>query len=104
MDLQESFSQDELHMVFLLAPRGLVITLRGDLRSVAKEPPPIVDTDVLPPGPLFPGGPRGVKQITAGIRRLFDWRHFLNLLASSPDQVRTQLLTHPGPGSVSILH
>ncbi len=72
MDLQESFTHDDLHMVFLLAPRGLVITIPGDPRNVAKELPPTVDTDVLPPGPLSLGSARGVKHIAAGIRRLSD--------------------------------
>jgi hypothetical protein len=72
VDLHESFSQDDPEMAFQLAPRGLVITLLGDPRSVTKELPPNVDTDVLPPGPLSPGSPRGVKHIAAGIRRLSD--------------------------------
>ncbi len=46
-------------MALLLAPRGLVITLPGDPRSVTKGLPPTVDTDVLPLGPLSPGAPGG---------------------------------------------
>ena len=49
VDLHESFTHDDLPMAFLLAPRGLVITISGNPRGVAKELPPIVDTDVLPP-------------------------------------------------------
>ena len=51
VDLQESFTHDDLQMAFLLAPRGLVITIPGDPRSVAKELPPTMDSDVLPPDP-----------------------------------------------------
>ena len=72
VDLQESFSRDELQMAFLLAPRGIVITLPGDPRNVAKELPPTVGTDVLPLGPISPGGLRGIKHIADGIRRLSD--------------------------------
>ena len=68
VDLQESFSNDDMQMAFLLAPRGLVIKLLGDPRNVAKELPPTVDTDVLPLDPLSPGSAWGVKQIAAGIR------------------------------------
>ncbi len=69
-------------MAFLLAPRGLVITRPGDLRNGAKELPPTVDTDVLPPGPLSPGSAREIKHIAAGIRRLSDWRKFMDILES----------------------
>ncbi len=72
MDLQESFTANDLLMAFLLAPRGLFITIRGDPRIVDKELSPSVDTDVLPLGPLSPGSARGVKHIAAGIRRLSD--------------------------------
>jgi hypothetical protein len=47
---------DELQMVFLLTPRGLVIAFLGDPRNVAKELPPTVDTDV-PPWSLTPWEP-----------------------------------------------
>ena len=72
VDLQESFTHDDLQLPVLLAPRGLFITILGGPRSVAKELPPTVDTDVLPLGPLSPGSARGVKHIAAEIRRLFD--------------------------------
>ncbi len=104
VELQESFSSEDLQTAFLLAPRGMVITLRGDPRSVAKELPQTVDTDVIPLGRLSPGSTRGVKHVVAGIRRLTDWRRFLDILGASPDQVRTKLLTHSGHGSVSVLH
>ena len=102
VDLQESFTADELQTALLLAPRGLVITVLGDPSSVAKDLPPTVDTDVLPAGLLSPGSARGVRHIAASMRRLSDWRQFLDLLGSSPDQVRTKLLTHSSHGNVSI--
>ena len=103
MDLQESFTANELHTAFLLAPRGLVIQVPGDPNNVSKDLLPTVDTDVLPTCPISPGSARGVKHIAASMRRLFDWRRFMDLLGSSPDQVRTKLLTHYGHGSVSVL-
>ena len=39
VDLHESFTHDDLHMAFLLGPRGLVIVVLGDPRSVANELP-----------------------------------------------------------------
>jgi hypothetical protein len=87
----------------LFAPRGLVITVRGDPNSVAKDLPSTVDTDGLPAGPISPGSARGVKHIAVGMRRLSDRRQFLDLLGSSPDQVRIKLLTHSGRGNVSVL-
>ena len=45
----------------------------------------------------------GIEHITTGIRRLHDWRHFLDILDGAPNQVRTKLLTHYGHDSVSIL-
>ena len=100
VDLQESFTRDDLRMALLFAPRGLVITIPGDPRGAAKELPPTVDKDVLPPGPLSPGSARGVKHIAAGVRRLFDCRRFLNILGVAPDHTRAKLLSHSGHGSV----
>ena len=94
--LEKSFSNDDMEMAFLLAPRGLVITLPGDPCNVAKEVPPKL-------GLLSHGSARGVKYIVAGIRRISHWRHFLDILGSSPDQIRTKLLTHFGHGGVSFL-
>ena len=74
--------------------RGLAITIPCDPRSVAKELPPTMDTDVLPPGPLSPGSARYVKHIAAGIRGLSGWRRFLDILGSAPDHTRAKLLTH----------
>jgi len=104
VDLQESFSNGDMQMAFHLDPRGLVIFLPCDPRSVSKEQAPTVDTDVIPPGRLPPGSTRGVKHVAAGIRRLSDYRRFLDILGASPDQVRTKLLTHSGHGRVSVLH
>ncbi len=59
-------AQDDL----LASSRGLVITLPGDPNNVNKELPQTVDTDVLPPCPLSPGGAWGVKHIAIVIRRL----------------------------------
>jgi len=72
VNLQESFTVNELQTALLLAPRGLVITVPGDPSRVAKDLPPTVDTDVLPAGPLTPGSARGVKHVAAGMRRLSD--------------------------------
>ena len=103
VDLQESFTANELQTALLLAPHGLVTIVRWDPSTVAKDLPPTVDTDVLPTSPLFLWSARGVKHIAACMRRLSDCRQFLDLLGLSPDQVRTKLLTHFGHGSVSIL-
>ena len=92
MDLRKSFTHDDLQMAFLLAPRGLVITIPSDPRSAAKELPPTMDTDVLPPRPLSPGSARGVKYIAAGIRRLSNWRRFLDILGAAPDHTRANSL------------
>ena len=89
-------------MAFLLFPRGLFTTLLGDPENVNNELPQTVDTDGLPPGPLSPRSARGVKHIADGIRRLADWRHFLDILEGALDQVRTKLLTHSGHGNVSV--
>ena len=89
-------------MAFLLAPRGLVITVPGDPRSDAKELPPIVEADVLPPGPLTHGSGGGVRHIAMGIRKLFDWRRFLDILGVAPEHTRAKLLTHYGHDSVSV--
>ena len=65
--LHESFTPEELKTAFLLAPRGLVITLLGDHNNVNKELPQKMDTYVLPLGPLSHGGARGVMHIVAEI-------------------------------------
>jgi hypothetical protein len=44
VELQESFSAEDLHPAFLLAPRGLVVSLHGDSSSVAKDLPATVVT------------------------------------------------------------
>ena len=90
-------------MASLLAPRGLVINVPGDPLKVTKELPHNVDTDVLPPGPMMPGFARGVKHIAAGVRRLSDWRRFLDIMGAAPEHTRAKLLTHFGHGSVSVL-
>jgi hypothetical protein len=90
-------------MAFLLAPRGLVITVPGDPRSDAKELPPTVDTDVLPPGPLTHGSGGGVRHIAMGIRKLSSWRRFLDILGVAPEHTRAKLLTHSEHDNVSIL-
>ena len=74
VELQESFTANELQKALLIAPRGLVITVPGDPSSAAKDLPPTVDTDVLPACPLSPGNDRGVMHIADGMRRLSDWR------------------------------
>jgi len=51
VNLQESYTADELQNALLLAPRGLLITVPGDPSNVAKDLPPTVDTDVPPAGP-----------------------------------------------------
>jgi hypothetical protein len=91
LELQESFTNEDLQMACLLAPRGLVIIKPGDPISAAKDLMPTIDMEVVPLGVLSPGSSRGVKHVAAGIRRLTDWRHFLNL-------------THSGHGIVSDLH
>ena len=101
--LHESFTLDELKTTFLLAPRGLVITMLGDPSNVSKDLPPTVDTDVIQAGPLSPMSARGVRHVVAGIRRLADWRHFLGILEGAHDQVRTKLLTYSGHDNVSAL-
>jgi hypothetical protein len=103
VDLQESFTHDDLQMAFLLASRGLDITVPGDPLSLAKELPPTVDTDVLPLGPPMFGSARGVKHIAAGIRRLSDWRRFFDIMVAAPEHTRAKLLTHSGHGSVLVL-
>jgi hypothetical protein len=70
VELHESFFNEGLEMAFMLPPRGHIITLPSNPRSVAKELPPTVDTNILPLGSLYPGSARGVKHIAAGIRRL----------------------------------
>jgi len=83
--LQESFTKDELKTTFLLAPRGLVITMPGEPSNVSKDLPPTVDTDDIPIGPLSPMSARGVRHVAASIRRLTDWRHFLGILVGALD-------------------
>ncbi len=84
-DLQESFSNEDLQMALMLAPRGLVITVPGDPQSVSKDLAPTVDIDVISVGRLTPEFMRGIKHVAAGIRRLSDWRQFLDILGTSPD-------------------
>ena len=68
--LQESFSNEDLQMAFLLAPRGLVIAIPGDPNNVSKELPPTVDMEVIPAGCLSLGSALGIKHVAAGIWRL----------------------------------
>jgi len=103
VDLHESFTQDDLQMAFLLGPRGLVIIVPGDPLNVAKELPHIVDTDVLPPGPLMPGSTRGVKGIAAGIKRLFACRRFPDFSGAALEHTSAKPLTHDGHGNVLVL-
>ena len=102
VDLHETFTHDKLQMAFF-APRRLAITIPDDPRSAAKDFPPTMDTDVLPPGLLSPGSARGVIHIAAGIRRLSEWRRFLDILGAAPDHTRAKLLTHYGHDNVSVL-
>ncbi len=104
VNLQDSFTAEDLNRAFLLAPRGLLITLPGDPTSAAKDLPQTVETAVVPTGCLSPGPARGIRHVAAGLRRLQDWRKFLDILSASPTQVRTKLLSHSGHGSVSVLH
>ena len=104
VDLQESLSNEDMQMAFLLAPCGLVISLLGDPRSMSNEQAPTVDTDVIPLGRLSPGSTRGIKHVAALIRRLSDWRLFLDILGASPDHISTKLLTNCDHGNVSVLY
>ena len=87
-----------------LPPRGMVISLPGDPSSVAKELSHAVDPDVIPLDCLSPGSTRGIKHVAADLRRLTDWRRFLDILGAFLAQVCSKLLTHSGHGSVSFLH
>ena len=49
------------------------------------------------------GKPRGFKQIAAGLRRLAEWRSFLDIYHNSPQSEQTKMLTHSGHGSVTAL-
>jgi hypothetical protein len=82
----------------------MVLSLPGDPSSVAKELPQTVDPDVIPIGCLLPGSTEGIKHDAAGLRRLANWRRFLDILGASHAQVRSMLLTHFDHGKVSVLH
>ena len=84
VDLHGSFTAEDLQTTSLLAPRGLVLALPGDPISVAKELPQTVDPDVIPLGCLSPGSTLGIKHVAAGLRRLTDWRRFLDIMGASP--------------------
>ena len=101
--LQESFTPEELKVAFFMAPCGLVVATPGDPSNVNKDLAHIVKTGIIPPASLSPGSTKGVMHIAAKIRRLVDWRHLMDILATAPDQVRTKLLIHHGHGNVSVL-
>ena len=101
--LEASFSQaDEHELANMMLPRGNVITDAGDPDSVNLDLPDTINCEVLPPLEQAAGKPRGYKSIAAGLRRLAEWRSFLDLIHSnsSPSE-QTKMLTHSGHGSVS---
>ena len=63
------------------------------LAGLAK-PPYTIDSEVLPPLEQAVAKPRGYKHIAAGLRRLAEWRSFLDFYCSSPPAKQTKLLTH----------
>ena len=87
----------------MMLPRGNVITDAGDPDSVNLDLQDTINCEVLPPLEQAAGKPRGYKYIAAGLRRLAEWRSFMDVHSNSSPSEQTKLLTHSGHGSVSAL-
>ena len=99
----QSFDASKHAAANLIAPRGNIITLVGDLGSIAQDLSPTILTEVIPQLQEAAAAPKGVPFIAACIRKLTDWRAFFCLLTSAPTHNNPKLLTHTGHGSDSIL-
>ena len=72
MDLQDSFTGPELHTIFLVAARGNIIQSGGDSTSTAPALTPTLDVEVTHALTEAVKAPKGVRFVTAGLRRLRD--------------------------------
>ena len=105
--LEQSFSQEEHDLAptycsSLVATN--IIAIAGDPDSVNLDLPDTIECEVLPQlEHAVMGKPRGFKQIAAGLRRLAEWRSFLDIYHNSPQSEQTEMLTHSGHGSVTAL-
>ena len=76
--MEGSFHQSDHDLANLMLPRGNIITAPGDPDSVNFDLPNTIDCEVLPPLDQAVGKPRGYKHVAAGLRRLTEWRSFLD--------------------------
>jgi len=103
LELQSSFTDKELQLISLAAPRGCVIQSPGDPSSVALDLPPTLDLNITPALAEASRAPKGVRFVAAGLRRLQDWRSFTRMHANVPISAQPKLLSHSGHGSVTVL-
>jgi hypothetical protein len=68
MQLQASFSAEEIHTLALMAPTGNIIFSAGDPTFVMKDLPPIIDTNVVPKLLHNVEAPKGVRFVAANAR------------------------------------
>ena len=101
--LQYSFTGPQLHITPLVAPRRNIIHSSGDPGSIALALTLALDMDVTPALTEASRAPKGVRFVSAGLRRLQDWRTFLSVLADAPLSTQPKLLSHYGQGSVDVL-
>ena len=103
MDLQDSFNSLELHTISLVLPRGNIIQSVGDPTSTALALTPTMDVEVTPALTTAVRAPKGMRFVTARLRRLRGWRSFLSFLEYDPSSFKPKLLSHYSHGNVSIM-
>ena len=87
MDLQASFTGSGLHTISLSAPRGNIVQSAGDPSSTTPALTSTLDVEVTPALAEAVTTPKGVRFVAGALRRLHDWRTFLNSLADAPPLV-----------------
>jgi hypothetical protein len=74
---QDSFTATELHKTDLKAPRGNIIFSAGDPSSVVQNLPPTIETDAIPELTWFTTTPKGIRFVSANVKKHREWRLFI---------------------------
>ena len=103
LQLQRSSTVAEHGTANLIAPRRNIIVSAGDPSSIAHDIPPMAHTDVTPSLYVATVTPKEVRLVAFGLKKLAEWRTFINMRETIHKPSQLKLLTHSGHGSVSIL-
>ena len=87
-----------------MAPRGNIISTVGNPSSVAHDLAPTIHTNGKLPLDSVAAALKGVQFLAAGLRKLVEWRAFLNFHNEPPPFTQPKILTHSGHNKVSIMH